>query len=369
MEARKVLESLLNFPPNLPQHRNFENWHLDYGITNKRRDALIKDTQKDPNSCFNPLSETALTLFMLGNLDNWKQAGSINQENRPRTICGEWNSQFFNGIQSADGPKSILTNVEDREPPPWTKMKHNIFEQKWLDFNKSVMCFEFEVINKALGASKATNSTFREFSFLDLDKKTRKWSQFDALMFVPAASTTPDRPDGKGAIIGFEAKLSSDCSLRTSKHVYVNQIVRNLESGYWLVNHDDSRYKGWEFHYVFICPEECMTFNTTFYSYALNDIEKTLSNYWSSLKSKKADPRRVQEEERFQKFKKYASSSRNVTRMSWIDIARALHEHDETFWVNYFKRLDNFGVPSNQAAIATKERLILALGGHPLEKV
>ena len=69
-----------------------DDWNLSYGITKKRSDALLS-SPKHSDSFFNPISETALTLFLLGNIDGWKQIGTLNT--LPRDKDSEWNKTFF----------------------------------------------------------------------------------------------------------------------------------------------------------------------------------------------------------------------------------------------------------------------------------
>ena len=62
-------------------------WHLDYGITSKRAAKRLAPAS-DKNSFANPNSETALTLFVLGNIDRWKQVNQFG-DSPPRLPAGE----------------------------------------------------------------------------------------------------------------------------------------------------------------------------------------------------------------------------------------------------------------------------------------
>src|ERR1051326_5852270 len=72
-------------------------WHLAYGIKDRRREALRqKATHSD--SFFNPTSETAMTVFMLGRLEGWEQAQLANKAEAgivPRRKSGDWCDTFF----------------------------------------------------------------------------------------------------------------------------------------------------------------------------------------------------------------------------------------------------------------------------------
>ena len=81
-----------------------DNWNYYYGITKERRKALTIKKKKGNDYFFNSNSETALTLFMLGNLDGWKQIG---RSMVPPRVYSGWNKTFFDDIQKN---KDIFNN-------------------------------------------------------------------------------------------------------------------------------------------------------------------------------------------------------------------------------------------------------------------
>jgi hypothetical protein len=315
------------------------SWNLDYGVTHQRADALLAGPA-DPNSFRNPASETALTLFMLGNLDCWKQVGRLAV--RPRQLVANrssvWATNFFKSIRET---RAVFRH-HDGPAPLWTRIGLPI-QSESLDFGNSVLLFEFEILNSAFHC--VGDETFRDLSFLSLDGM-RKWSQYDGFLLVP-----PKRDAGrsKGLLVGIEAKLSSDCSLRTAFYMHVNQIMRNLEAGFWLTNHPGSQYAGWEFHYVFICPQEALDYQTTFYSYVLNGIDCALANYKRLLERKLRRLVRDNALDRWPEFENAARDGRTL--LTWRTISNVLTEQKVDFWQQYSERLAGFGPDFRQATI------------------
>src|SRR4051794_1315688 len=105
------------------------SWHLDYGVTS-RRNATLLAPLPERNSFAHPGSETALTLFMLGNLDRWKQIGSFGSE-PPRTSLGDrWNTSLFDQIRG-DG---VINQFSE---PLWERVGVEPFIEGTLDFKSS----------------------------------------------------------------------------------------------------------------------------------------------------------------------------------------------------------------------------------------
>jgi hypothetical protein len=199
-----------------------------------------------------------------------------------------------------------------------------------LDFSASVFLFEFEVLNSAFHT--VDGQPFKKLSFLNI-KANRKWGAFDAFMIVPAVKQTPER---KGALVGFESKLGSDTSRNTKGLHHVNQIMRNLEAGYWLTHHQGSLYRGWEFHYVFVSPRRDFEWGTSYYSYLLRDCDekmKAADNYRRIVNHHGA----VVDEEGFSEFKVMVAERTWV--LHWDEIAGALSSENPTFFSDYMRSL------------------------------
>jgi len=239
-----------------------DDWNFSYGI---RKSNALTGPEDYHNSFFNPRSETALTLFLLGNVDRWKQIGTL--KTLPRNNNSKWNKAFFDNIRMSQDNFDSVSLGEVL----WThnkKWKEKIFECEADALQKSNLLFEFEIMNSAFHSVQG--KPFKELSFLDIRKSEKtKWSQFDAVLIVP----------GKKLFVFFEAKFTRDITPTTKDVPYVNQIMRNLESAFLLTNHQDSLYNGWKFKYVFICPRKTYQYKLKYYSYVLDHIEETISIY------------------------------------------------------------------------------------------
>jgi hypothetical protein len=210
LDGREEIPFLLDYRDQDPLPND---WHRYYGITQKRSHALLA-SQSNKNSFRNPLSETALTLFMLGQLDGWKQISTLVET--PRDAGDGWNKRLFSGMRASIDMLSRSRLLKAQ----WGTANCVPFTNR--DFSNAVLVFEFEVFNCNFNDCKSdAGRPFRGLSFLDLRAgRGSPWSQYDAVLILP-----PERSDAYGTIIGFESKLSSDCSLRTLEFVHVNQIV------------------------------------------------------------------------------------------------------------------------------------------------
>src|SRR5262245_5628932 len=94
-----MLETVLNIRRLLAPR-----WYLDYGLTGDRNRTLMAPFP-ERNSLKHPLSETALTLFMLGNLDGWKQIGHF-PHGGPRNQNDQWSRRFFTSACGSIGSES-----------------------------------------------------------------------------------------------------------------------------------------------------------------------------------------------------------------------------------------------------------------------
>jgi hypothetical protein len=129
-----MLEVVLNTQRSLSA-----SWFHDYGLTSKRSRKLLAPLP-DRNSFEHHGSETALTLFMLGNLDGWKQVGHF-RETGPRSQKGKWSQRFF---LTACGPIGVPAY---QVPGAWPLLSHGVFRDTSLDWSRSFLVFEFEVMN------------------------------------------------------------------------------------------------------------------------------------------------------------------------------------------------------------------------------
>jgi Uma2 family endonuclease len=325
---------------NCPRIREAD-WHPDYGITSRRNAKLlavnpVRNRSPHPDSFAHSGSETTLTLFMLGNLDGWKQVDSF-CEASPRSRGDDgWNPDFFAGIR--EGNRHAFTTS-----PLWIKLEAPPFRDTGLDYSAAILLFEFEVMNRAFHA--VNGLAFQQLSFLDVGGN-RKWGAFDAFMIVPAKDPSEKR---RGALIGFESKLDRDISRHTDRFRFVNQIMRNLEAGFWLTHHERSLYREWDFHYVFVCPQSDFVFNSSYYSWLLKDMEGALASYKKVL-----EYHRVTQPQRYENFGNWAKS--HTHRLHWCDLATVLTGDDPDFFSNYIISLNQPGVP-REIGPATVTRL------------
>ncbi len=282
-----------------------KDWHLSYGLTENRAMALFGPPENS-GSLRNPNSETALTIFLLGHLNKWTQPKRISDKKLPRTKNNRLNGSFF---QELCGCKGSDENKENNK----TFLEHIVVDSD--SDPKSRLLFEIGVPNIAFRTKdkKPIKSSF-------INETSDAWSQFDAMLLVPEEKR----------VIGIEAKLSSDISIGTTNHPYVNQIIRNLEAGYWLTNCDGSLFSGWTFEYVFICPKNAMEYKATHYSHILTDkknpcVKTALDNYEDYLKEKKPK----YEKNDFKCFRDHFTDNKRITVSYWCDLTKLLSDRDK----------------------------------------
>ncbi len=173
------------------------------------------------------------------------------------------------------------------------------------------------------------------------------WGQFDAVLIVPVVGR-------RSTLIGFEAKLESDTSLHTKEYPYVNQIMRNLEAGYWLTHHEQSMYREWDFHYVFVCPKLDFDLMSTYYSWVLTHQSEAIDNY-SKVLDLYRSRRRVSAS--YDGFKEWAM--RHLHWTYWSTLAGVLTARAPDYFSAYIQRLAEPGV-SPEIRAATEIRLCRA---------
>lgn len=292
-----------------------DNWYLSYGLTEDRNNGLTSSNEHS-DSFYNPTSETALTLFFLGNIDGWKQIRTLNH--LPRTHESKWNKDFFNSVR-------ILKNVYSKSQINinfWNFLNEK-FEIQGLDFKNSILLFEFEIMNTAFHS--VGRNAFKSLSFLDINH-IKKWSKFDAVLIEP----------NKKLFVLFESKFTSDIQLKTIKYPYINQIMRNLESAFFLTNHQDSLYKDWTFKYVVICSRKNDQYKLKLYSYILKSIEDSLTIFKNILENEyKSSIRNI---EYFEKFEKEIPGS--IVKIYWDELGDVLQSNQEDFFINYYNSLE-----------------------------
>lgn len=312
-----MLATVLNGPRPLPS-----NWCFDYGLTTDRTRTLLAPFP-ERNSFEHPGSETALTLFMLGNMDGWKQVGGL-QQGGPRNQKGKWNEPFFSTVRESSGVPA------SSQQEKWSHLNHGVFSDTTLHWSGSRLLFEFEVMNSAF--HKISGKAFKCLSFLNI-QVNKKWGAFDAFMAVPLKRPTDQL---RGVLIGFEAKLESDISRHTKGFRFVNQVMRNLEAGYWLTHHPQSLYGNWQFHYIFVCPRLDFEMKTALYAWILSDEASRLEaadKYRDVLAYHGADV----DQQHFDAFLKLVCD--RVTVLHWDQLADVLRHHQVNFFPAYFQAL------------------------------
>jgi hypothetical protein len=322
------LELLLNCPGIC------EDWNLSYGVTEPRKKAFLDTKHRD--SFFNPTSETALTLFMLGNIDGWKQIETLNTS--PRTNSG-WNNVFFDMLRNNQSVFNI-----SKSSGLWRDLFNEKIRCDPVEFQKSILLFEFEIMNSAFHT--INHKPFKELSFSKIKGKTG-WGQFDAVLIIPTEKL----------FIFFESKLTSDISKTTRGYPYINQLMRNLESMFLLTTHENSIYKNWNFKYVFICPRKSIHYKSTYYAYVLEFITEQLSMFKEILKNES----QVNEnnfETYFESFEKDISN--HIFTIYWDTFGKIIQKNNSSFFNTYFNNLCKSGFLQTNQIKSIRERFLIA---------
>jgi len=216
------------------------------------------------------------------------------------------------------------------EEEMWTRLNRGVFLDTALNWSRATLFFEFEIMNSEF--HKINGGAFTSLSFLNIHGY-KKWGAFDAFMIVPAIRPTEQF---RGAFVGIEAKLASDISRHTKRFRYVNQIMRNVEAGYWLTHHHESLYQGWQFHYLFVCPKSDFEMKAAHYAWMLADDVKrreACDNYRQILSFHRASV----DEQQFGAFSRLFQNQ--VTVLHWDQIANVLRQQEPRFLENYFDAL------------------------------
>lgn len=300
-------------------------WHLSYGLTEDRQSALPDSSHND--GLTNPNSETSLTLFVLGNADNWEQIENLAVLPRTITRTGTqqnvaWNRHFFDNVRSE---RNNFHPNRKKVNHLWDVMlADNLYESDCSALNNSYLLFEFEIMNSKFHS--ISTGVFKKLSFFDIASKPR-WSQFDALLILPTIKR----------LIFIESKLWSDVSETTTEYP-INQICRNLESAFLLTNHGDSLYRDWDFAYLFISPSEKYNFRTKNYETYLNIFQNGEIEPIESLYTNKATKSyRKDNNEYFDSF--CGNISKHIYRFYWDQLGNILNNERPKFFENYFRQL------------------------------
>lgn len=303
------------------------NWYDSYGVRKARSDALTRrSTRKagySSDSFINPNSETALTLFVLGNTDGWRQVNAFGQS--PRVAGKDWNYTFFADLLAGSLGGRDAGNALWRHHAG----EGTLFRDDMVEWNDLIVLFEVEVAGKAFHQRTVKEDKFTDLSFLKVDD-LKKWSKFDAVLIDPINK----------CLYFIEAKLRSDSSTGTKKYPHVNQIVRSLEAAFWLTTHPDSKYHGWRFRYVFVSPRLIHDYKLRYYAFALDAVDAMLGNYHRLLREVYGDDLRLDPPTFEQRFTEFREKAREAVRVvHWDAFGKVFLGHRPQVWDGYFDRI------------------------------
>ncbi len=327
------------------------NWYDSYGVRKARSDALTRSSTRkagySSDSFINPNSETALTLFVLGNTDGWRQVNAFPQA--PRVAGKDWNYKFFADLLAGrlgtrESGNSLWRYHAGDDPIFRDGQKGSLFLDDPVDWNNLVVLFEVEVAGKTFHQRTAKQDQFTGLSFLNVDD-LKKWSKFDAVLIDPT----------NRCFYFIEAKLRSDSSTGTKKYPHVNQIVRSLEAAFWLTSHPDSNYDGWGFRYVFVSPHLVHDYKLRYYAFALGAVDEMLSNYRRLLQGVYGNDLRPVTPSFDQRFGEFRQKAREAVRVvHWDAFGKVLLKHRPQVWDDYFGHIGQLYSQARPAGDAGK---------------
>lgn len=306
---------------NMPDAK--KDWFRWYGITERRKNSLLKDPSH-PNSFFKSNSESTLTLFILGNLNRWGQP-SLDIE-APRDVNSQWDPSFFRQMTRYSESNEKLIGEDNC----WEDTRlSSILDVENSELKKNILLFEVELYNDAvhLGSEKSKNN----ISFFKL-KETERWVRYDALMMIP----------GSKKLVFFESKLQSDLSYSSGDYGYLDQLMKGLEAAHLLTEKEESPYSDWDFDYVLICPKLLDDYELTRYTKKADSIGKNLVKYNDLLNDRCGDS--INDEcypKHFESFIK--KTPERIHTLYWKDLGEALSYGNSKFFTEYFSRLENAG--------------------------
>jgi hypothetical protein len=319
------------------------SWYRHYGLTSARRAALTRGPADD-NSLLNPASETALTLSVLGALDGWSQIGALTCT--PRDDRDNWNGTFFANLRGAASTNYASERGEAKaNRSRWAALATLLSGRNTLDLGEAVLLFEFDVSARGF---HPPGRRLHNPSFLKLPN-TSGWATFDAVLIIPRMKL----------FLLFEAKLNSDIAIRTTHFPFVNQIVRNLETAYFLTNDPASGYHGWDYRYVFVAPRRSFDRRLTLYSWVVGHIEEQIDVYGRVLDELRCAPDSPVIEDRLVALADFrARSAANLRRATWDELTAVLGP-ELLSAASYFGSLGAPGLP-DEAMKAIRQRLASA---------
>ena len=306
------------------------DWNAMYGITNKRKSAMVKEAEEighmGGNSSLNQNAETFLTFFSLVNLDSWQQPECLAKPIRTRDEKNPLSASFFKMMR-------------ENKISLWSKPKASNYSAKRLIstltdqmMSYSIFFFEHDIMSSAINPLRTSrNKAFKELSFLNISRK-RGWSIFDAYIFLPSAKRC----------IFIESKLNRDISLTVKlngENIKISQITRAMESAYLFTHHPASNFHGWEYDYLFICPRQKYESGLPEYSKAIPRVQNpnltVLRDEYLSLKEE-IDPDPVKKS-LFEDF--LSAHHEHIHVLFWDQLFDLLEETDPGFLAKYMENL------------------------------
>lgn len=261
MEDERKLKNLLNMS-SLEK-----NWYLKYGITERRKESLLEDPDHR-GSLLNANSETTLSLFLLGNIDNWVQAKE--KCLFPRDKNSKWNREFFKELKEFED--SELKNQIEKKSTLWKNQQlSSKLEMKKDELNKNILLFEVEFCNKMLQGDKEKY----DVSFLDI-RERKKWIRYDAVLIFPSEKK----------FVFIESKFKSDIGTTTKNYPGIDQLIRGLEAAFLTTHHPSSDYSDWDFNYLVLGQKLLDDYTLTKYNEKLDDLGPLLVEYNEKLNNK-----------------------------------------------------------------------------------
>ena len=290
-EAEKILLNAPSLPPG---------WQAAYGMTEARRKALLQSADH-PESLLRDNSETALTCFMLGNLEGWQQSLLIEKAvpgTTPRKRRGSWDPEFFRRCSKgwdSESPRSSRL----------AKFLANCCNVKPEKMGDCYLLFEVKTHNRALNGGVE----IRNPSFLKVE---REWSRFDALVICPVART----------LIFIESKLEADGNHGAANHE-TPQPVRILEAAFFLTTAEESLFKGWDFRCLLLCPAKGSTNVEKFFGGRFEEALDKHDKYVANNPKMRCDSRSSY----LDKWKELRGTLKSKLAVShWNDVMLALEE-------------------------------------------
>jgi len=326
---------LLNCPNLAPE------WYLDYGITAARAAALLA-ASVHPDSLGHPGSETALTLFGLGNLDGWSQAGYFNPSPRDELSPSQaWSRPFFEQVREG--------NVRfDRRPEFTTAWWDSPFQEALLKAGaatptNTVLLFEFEVMNAAFHTTGG--QAFKSLSFFNLRTK-RECCQYDVVLLLPTMRR----------FVFIEAKLGSDLSDASPATPSRDQVIRGLEAAYFLTRAKNSLYLGWDFSYVLLCPPASASPEDQKYARYQDPegggLKEALAEYKELLRSTGAPAVLPERMPLWQDF--WRTVRKRFTCIEWPAVFQACDRGTPGLLPQYLQRLRAAGFADHAASVSSR---------------